>query len=59
MDNATNNDTFVDHFASKCAAEGISFSVKNGHMQCLPHIIHLATLKVITFSSYMLFLIPS
>jgi hypothetical protein len=59
MDNATNNDTLVDHFASKCAAEGISFSVQNGRMRCLPHIIHLAALEVrIALSSCMPFLIP-
>jgi hypothetical protein len=46
MDNATNNDTLVKHFAEKCRVSGIPFSEKNAHMHCLPHIIHLAALEV-------------
>jgi hypothetical protein len=46
MDNATNNDTLVDHFAAKCRAAGIPFSEKNARMRCLPHTIHLAALEV-------------
>jgi hypothetical protein len=46
MDNATNNDTLVEHFAIKCRAAGIAFSEKNSRMRCLPHTIHLAALEV-------------
>jgi hypothetical protein len=52
MDNATNNDTLVTHFATMCHAQGIPFSEKNGRMRCLPHTIHLAALEV----SYHLFI---
>jgi hypothetical protein len=46
MDNATNNDTLVTHFATQCAVAGITFSEKNSRMRCLPHTIHLAALEV-------------
>ena len=46
MDNATNNDTLIEHFAAKCLEEGIYFSEENGRMRCLPHVIHLAALEV-------------
>ncbi|KAJ7301008.1 hypothetical protein DFH08DRAFT_724739 [Mycena albidolilacea] len=46
MDNATNNDTLVEHFAVKCQARGVLFSEENGRMRCLPLVIHLAALEV-------------
>ncbi|KAJ6523018.1 hypothetical protein B0H19DRAFT_973062, partial [Mycena capillaripes] len=46
MDNATNNDTLVEHFAARCRSSGIPFSEENGRMRCMPHIIHLAALQV-------------
>jgi hypothetical protein len=55
MDNATNNDTLVKHFAEKCRVSGIRFSEKNARMRCLPHVIHLAALEV-RFSCVLLFL---
>jgi hypothetical protein len=46
MDNASNNDTLVEHFAIKCREEGVEFDASNARMRCLPHTIHLAALKV-------------
>jgi hypothetical protein len=46
MDNATNNNTLVQHFASKCHSHNIPFSETNSCMRCLPHVIHLAALEV-------------
>ncbi|KAJ6528538.1 hypothetical protein B0H19DRAFT_942319, partial [Mycena capillaripes] len=47
MDNATNNDTLVEHFAARCRSSGIPFSEENGRMRCMPHIIHLAALQLL------------
>jgi hypothetical protein len=46
MDNATNNDTLVAAFERRCILAGISFSARDGRMQCMPHTIHLSALKV-------------
>jgi len=46
MDNTTNNDTLVEHFALRCRQEGVDFDAGNARMRCLPHTIHLAALKV-------------
>ncbi|KAE9383517.1 hypothetical protein BT96DRAFT_843731, partial [Gymnopus androsaceus JB14] len=47
MDNATNNDTMIDAIADRCTIAQIPFSEKNARMQCLPHTIHLAALKLL------------
>jgi hypothetical protein len=47
MDNATNNDTLVEHFTRHCSEKDIYFSEIDGRLRCLPHTIHLAALKVI------------
>jgi hypothetical protein len=46
MDNASNNDLLMVGLESRCRAVHIGFSAKNSRMQCMPHTIHLATLKV-------------
>ncbi|THV03567.1 hypothetical protein K435DRAFT_577435, partial [Dendrothele bispora CBS 962.96] len=47
MDNASNNDTLVEHFAEKCSDHGIPFSAKDARLRCVPHTIHLAALKLL------------
>jgi hypothetical protein len=46
MDNASNNDTLTESIETHCHAEGIDFSARHARMQCMPHTIHLAALKV-------------
>ncbi|KAK0237408.1 hypothetical protein EDD85DRAFT_735995, partial [Armillaria nabsnona] len=47
MDNATNNDTMVKHIEDLCWEQSISFSAKESRLRCMPHTIHLATLKLL------------
>jgi hypothetical protein len=46
MDNATNNDTMMEEIEELCFVEGIDFSAKHSRLQCMPHTVHLAALKV-------------
>lgn len=46
MDNATNNDTLVEAIEHKCKAENIKFDAQKSRLRCMPHTVHLATLKV-------------
>ena len=46
MDNASNNDTLMAVLEARYQAEGINFSAKDSRMRCMPHTIHLASLKV-------------
>ena len=46
MDNATNNDTMVVAIEQHCHEAGVYFSAKESQMCCIPHTIHLATIKV-------------
>ncbi|KAJ7939293.1 hypothetical protein B0H13DRAFT_1514502, partial [Mycena leptocephala] len=46
MDDATNNDTMVEAFASRCRSIGIPLFSRHARMRCMPHTIHLAALKV-------------
>uniref|UniRef100_A0A0W0GFI2 Transposase-like protein n=1 Tax=Moniliophthora roreri TaxID=221103 RepID=A0A0W0GFI2_MONRR len=47
MDNASNNDTLMEELELHCFSTGIQFSVKDARMHCMPHIIHLAALKLL------------
>ncbi|KAI9436527.1 hypothetical protein F5148DRAFT_988222, partial [Russula earlei] len=47
MDNASNNNTMMTTLEACCYAEGIRFSARDSHMQCMPHTIHLAALKLL------------
>ncbi|KAJ7933094.1 hypothetical protein B0H13DRAFT_1507364, partial [Mycena leptocephala] len=47
MDNATNNDTMVEAFASRCRSIGIPLFSRHARMRCMPHTIHLAALKLL------------
>ena len=51
MDNATNNDTMMQCIETHCREIGIIFHPDQARMRCMPHTIHLATIKVcfITF----------
>ena len=44
--NATNNDTFVDRIKKHAHAIGAAFNAEWAHLQCMPHTIHLAAIKV-------------
>jgi len=46
LDNASNNDTMVDGIQSRAAKEGIYFDASCARLRCMPHTIHLATIKV-------------
>ena len=46
MDNATNNDTFVNGIEKYAQAIGATFNALWGRLRCLPHTIHLAAIKV-------------
>jgi|ERR1700678_1101013 hypothetical protein len=46
LDNASNNDTFVDGIKSRCDKEGIPFNATWARLRCMPHTIHLAAIKV-------------
>jgi len=45
-DNASNNDTMMQSIEHHAAEEGFYFNSSWTHMHCLPHAVHLATLKV-------------
>ncbi|EEB92505.1 hypothetical protein MPER_08973, partial [Moniliophthora perniciosa FA553] len=47
MDNASNNDTLMQELELRCFGTGIQFSAKDARMRCMPHIIHLAALKLL------------
>jgi hypothetical protein len=60
MDNASNNNTLMTSLESRCQQRGISFSAQDARMQCMPHTIHLAAIKVSQFmflDCYSLYLI--
>ncbi|KAF8976200.1 hypothetical protein BDQ17DRAFT_1267537 [Cyathus striatus] len=47
LDNATNNDTFIDGISNRCKKEGVHFNAEWARLRCMPHTIHLAALQVI------------
>lgn len=51
LDNASNNDTMVDEIERRARAQGIIFNAKWGRLHCMPHTIHLAAIKVRSFTS--------
>ncbi|KIL56181.1 hypothetical protein M378DRAFT_59515, partial [Amanita muscaria Koide BX008] len=46
MDNASNNDTMIEHVETRCHQKGIPFSAKHARGRCMPHTIHLAAIIV-------------
>jgi hypothetical protein len=46
LDNASNNDTLVDEIVKRAKEQGIFMSASWARLHCLPHTVHLATLKV-------------
>jgi hypothetical protein len=46
-DNASNNDTMVEHLATLLRQDFIDFSPLHARMQCMPHTVHLAALEVL------------
>jgi hypothetical protein len=46
MDNASNNNTMMADLEALSLADGLAFSAMDSCMQCMPHTIHLAALKV-------------
>jgi hypothetical protein len=46
LDNASNNDTFVDGIERRAKKAGVPFNASWARLRCMPHTIHLAALKV-------------
>ena len=46
MDNASNNDTMVEHLEALLQWDFIDFNPSYARMQCMPHTVHLAALEV-------------
>jgi hypothetical protein len=46
LDNASNNDTFVDGIERRLKKAGVPFNASWARLRCMPHTIHLAAIKV-------------
>jgi hypothetical protein len=46
LDNASNNDTFVDGIERRAKKAGVPFNASWARLRCMPHTIHLAAIKV-------------
>ncbi|KAF8220803.1 hypothetical protein L208DRAFT_1331621, partial [Tricholoma matsutake] len=46
MDNATNNDTLAVGIEWCSEEASVHFLAMDSHMRCMPHTVHLATIKV-------------
>ena len=46
MDNASNNNMLMTPLERQCQQQGVIFSAQDARMQCMPHTIHLAAIKV-------------
>jgi hypothetical protein len=46
LDNASNNDTLVKGIKERAGSEGIELNAAWACLQCMPHTIHLAAIKV-------------
>jgi hypothetical protein len=46
LDNASNNDTFVDGIERRAKKAGAPFNASWARLCCMPHTIHLAAIKV-------------
>jgi hypothetical protein len=46
LDNAMNNDTFVDGIERRAKKAGVPFNASWARLRCMPHTIHLAAIKV-------------
>ena len=46
LDNASNNDTFVDGIERRAKKAGVFFNSSWARLRCMPHTIHLAAIKV-------------
>jgi hypothetical protein len=51
---ALNNNTMVQHSQQKCKDRGIEFDTEEARIRCMPHIVHLAAIKV-AYDSFSLF----
>jgi hypothetical protein len=47
LDNASNNDTFVDGIERRSKKAGVPFNAMWARLRCMPHTIHLAAIKVL------------
>ena len=47
MDNASDNNMLMVSLEKRCDERRVPFSATNAHMRCLPHTIHLATIKLL------------
>ncbi|KAJ2934002.1 hypothetical protein H1R20_g3089, partial [Candolleomyces eurysporus] len=48
VDNASNNDTMMDHLSDLLSRRGINFSETDNRIRCFPHITNLASKAVLT-----------
>jgi hypothetical protein len=46
LDNASNNNTFVDGMEHRAKKAGVPFNASWARLRCMPHTIHLAAIKV-------------
>jgi hypothetical protein len=46
LDNASNNDTFVEGIERRAKKAGVPFNASWARLRCMPHTIHLAAIKV-------------
>ena len=46
MDNASNNNTLMVSLEQRHQKQGILFLAQDARMQCIPHTIHFAAIKV-------------
>jgi len=48
MDNASNNDTMIEHLEALLEQDSVDFNPLHARMRCMPHTVHLAALEVST-----------
>jgi len=54
MDNASNNDTMVEHLEALLQHDFADFNSSHVRMRCMPHTVHLAALEVCYAHIYLL-----
>lgn len=59
LNNASNNDIFVDAIKSRCDKAGIPFNPTWARLWCMPHTIHLAAIKVCAIRAKYFFMLNS
>ena len=52
LDNASNNDTFVDGIKRRTKKAGVPFNSSWARLRCMLHTIHLAAIKVCSLMTF-------